>query len=169
VTSALTHLLYDPTTYLRKTAQGSSDFAVRSPCQIMEVHLLATRLTVLLFCLLASADAQDAQDVIFTAPSNSPDLTLVLNNKYLVQWTTDWPSIDLYVFCSGSERGGVGPNGANILYSKEIKVFERRVCVTEANHSFGSGLPHDFVQLEGIQSPIMRTHQQVPLHDQADG
>jgi hypothetical protein len=81
----------------------------------MKVHSLAARFTVFLFCLFVSANPQD---VIFTTPPDSPALTLVLNNEYLIQWTTDWPSVKLWVFCSGSENGGVGPNGANLLHGK---------------------------------------------------
>jgi len=92
----------------------------------MNVHLLATRLTVFLFCLYASANAQE---VIFTAPPNSPGLTLVLNNEYTVQWTTDWPSFELWVFCSGSLYGGVGPTGANFLHGKQLGVFGCRICL----------------------------------------
>jgi hypothetical protein len=82
----------------------------------MKVHSLAARFIVFLFCLFVSANEQHG---IFTSPPNSPALTLVLNDEYLIQWTTEWPSVKLWVFCSGSEDGdGVGPNGANLLRGK---------------------------------------------------
>jgi hypothetical protein len=82
----------------------------------MEARSLAKRLTVLLFCLFTSTIAEN---VVFQAPSTAHDLTLVLNTDYLVQWTTDWPSVDLWIFCSGRENGGVGVNGAQLLYGEQ--------------------------------------------------
>lgn len=57
-------------------------------------------------------------NTVFQTPSTKLDLTLVLDTDYLVQWESDWSHFDLWVFCSGSGNGGIGTNGAQLLYGK---------------------------------------------------
>lgn len=74
-------------------------------------------------CLLSLAQAQDAA---FQAPARDQKTTLVLNADYVVQWTTDWNPVDLWVFCTGSQYDGVGENGANLLYGEDNTFGDRR-------------------------------------------
>lgn len=78
----------------------------------MKAIVFLQTLVSLLFYLF---DSVAAQNIVFQNPPNGPRLTLLLNENFTVEWTTDYPFVALWVFC---DSFGNGPNGANLLHGK---------------------------------------------------
>jgi hypothetical protein len=82
----------------------------------MALYSPTFRLLVLSFYFFVLTPARDA---IWKSPRSGEDITMVLNDEYLVEWESVWGSVDLYVFCDGAKYGGVGDDGAMLLYGKQ--------------------------------------------------